>query len=132
MISVYVMIQYRCSACHVTGKELKMLNHETVLGNRIGKGVKQSEMFNYSVYSRLGNNIICFEQKYKNSKMNSTENCHFTAVNKKLAASKAYGIPPATCRSKRSFVKIIFSALNFFMHIFNMSVTYLPCIKRIH
>ena len=78
MISVYVMIQYRCSACHVTGKELKMLTHETVLGNRIGKGVKQSEMFNYSVYSRLGNKIICFEQKYKNSKMNSTENCHFT------------------------------------------------------
>ena len=28
--------------------------------------------------------------------------------------------------------KITFSALNFFMHIFNMSVTYLPCIKRIH
>ena len=29
--------------------------------------------------------------------------------------------------------KIIFSALNFFMHIFNMYVTtYLPCIKRIH
>ena len=28
--------------------------------------------------------------------------------------------------------KIIFSALNFFMHIFNMSVTYLSCIKRIH
>ena len=27
--------------------------------------------------------------------------------------------------------KIIFSALNFFMHIFNMSVTYLPSIKRI-
>ena len=25
-----------------------------------GKGVKQSEMFNYSVYSRLGNNIQLF------------------------------------------------------------------------
>ena len=24
-----------------------------------GKGVKQSEMFNYSVYSRLGNNRYC-------------------------------------------------------------------------
>ena len=28
--------------------------------------------------------------------------------------------------------KIIFSANNFFMHIFNMSVTYLQSIKRIH
>ena len=28
-----------------------------------GKGVKQSEMFNYFVYSRLGNNVYCF-QKY--------------------------------------------------------------------
>ena len=28
--------------------------------------------------------------------------------------------------------KNIFSALNFFMHIFNMSVTYLPCINRIY
>ena len=28
--------------------------------------------------------------------------------------------------------KIIFSALNFFMHIFNMSVTCLPSIKKIH
>ena len=25
-----------------------------------GKGVKQSKMFNYSVYSRLGNNLHCF------------------------------------------------------------------------
>ena len=24
-----------------------------------GKGVKQSKMFNYSVYSRLGNNVVC-------------------------------------------------------------------------
>ena len=24
-----------------------------------GKGVKQSEMFNYSVYSRLGNKLVC-------------------------------------------------------------------------
>ena len=24
-----------------------------------GKGVKQSEMFNYSVYSRLGNKVNC-------------------------------------------------------------------------
>ena len=24
-----------------------------------GKGVKQSEMFNYSVYSRLGNKVTC-------------------------------------------------------------------------
>ena len=28
--------------------------------------------------------------------------------------------------------KFFFSALNFFMHIFSMSVTYLSCIKRIH
>ena len=28
--------------------------------------------------------------------------------------------------------KIIFSDLNFFMHIFNISVTYLPNIKRMH
>ena len=28
--------------------------------------------------------------------------------------------------------KIIFSANNFFIHIFNMSVTYLQSIKRIH
>ena len=53
-------------------------------------------------------------------------------VNNKLAASKAYSIPPAKCRSKScKFVKNYFSALNFFMHIFNMSVTYLSCIKRI-
>ena len=25
-----------------------------------GKGVKQSKMFNYFVYSRLGNNVYCF------------------------------------------------------------------------
>ena len=47
--------------------------------------------------------------------------------NKKLAASEAYSIPPAMCRSKPvNLLKIIFSALNFFMYIFNMSVTYLP------
>ena len=50
--------------------------------------------------------------------------------NKKLAASKAYSIPPAMCRSKPcKFVKNYFSALNFFMHIYDMSVTYLPSIK---
>ena len=27
-----------------------------------GKGVKQSEMFNYYVYSRLGNKLVCFSQ----------------------------------------------------------------------
>ena len=54
--------------------------------------------------------------------------------NKKLAASKAYSIPPPQCAYQNpvNFSKIIFSALNFFMHIFNMSVTYLPTIKRIH
>ena len=58
---------------------------------------------------------------------------HNAYLNKKLAASKAYSIPPARCRSKPcKLVKNIFSALNFFMHIFNMSVTYLPCIKRTH
>ena len=31
-----------------------------------------------------------------------------------------------------NYVKIIFSALKFFMHIFDMSVTYLQSIKRIH
>ena len=25
-----------------------------------GKGVKQSKMFNYSLYSRLSNNLLCF------------------------------------------------------------------------
>ena len=50
--------------CHVTGKQLKMLSHETVHRNRIKlvatkKGVRQSEMFNYFVYSRLGNNKDC-------------------------------------------------------------------------
>ena len=29
-----------------------------------GKGVKQSEMFNYSVYSRLGNNQKCLITLY--------------------------------------------------------------------
>ena len=29
-----------------------------------GKGVKQSEMFNYSVYSRLGNKKNCLSCKY--------------------------------------------------------------------
>ena len=57
----------------------------------------------------------------------------FAFNNKKLAASKAYSIPPARCRSKPcKLVKNSFSALNFFMHIFNMSLTYLPCIKRTH
>ena len=27
------------------------------------EGMKQSEMFNYSVYSRLGNNMYCFHHK---------------------------------------------------------------------
>ena len=52
--------------CHVTGKQLKMLSHETVHRNQIKlvttkKGVKQSEMFNYSVFSRFGNNsFYCY------------------------------------------------------------------------
>ena len=51
--------------------------------------------------------------------------------NKKLAASKAYSIPPPQCADQNpvTLSKIIFSALNFFMHIYNMSVTYLPSIK---
>ena len=35
MISVYVMRLYGCSACHVIGKQLKLLSHETVHRNRI-------------------------------------------------------------------------------------------------
>ena len=31
----YVIRLYSCSACHVTGKQLKMLSHETVHQNRI-------------------------------------------------------------------------------------------------
>ena len=31
-----------------------------------------------------------------------------------------------------SKIVVVFSSLNFLMHIFNMSVTYLPYIKRIH
>ena len=52
--------------------------------------------------------------------------------NKKLAESKAYSIPPAMCISTVypvNLSKIIFSVLNFFMHILHMSVTYLPSIK---
>ena len=30
-----------------------------------GTGVKQSEMFNYSVYSRLGNKSLCDHTKYQ-------------------------------------------------------------------
>ena len=41
--------------------------------------------------------------------------------NKKLAASKTYSKPPTKCRSKSGKLsKIIFSALNFFMHIFSI------------
>ena len=55
------------------------------------------------------------------------------SLNKKLAASKAYSIPPQCAdQNPVNLSKIIFSALNFFKHIFNMSVTYLPCLKRIH
>ena len=50
--------------CHMTGKQLNM-SHETVHRNRIKPVVtenalfKQSEMFNYSVYSRFGNKRQC-------------------------------------------------------------------------
>ena len=40
--------------------------------------------------------------------------------------------PQCAYQNPVNLSKIIFSALNFFMHIFNMSVTYLPSIKKIH
>ena len=40
--------------------------------------------------------------------------------------------PQCAYQNPVNLSKIIFSALNFFMHIFNMSVIYLPSIKRIH
>ena len=58
---------------------------------------------------------------------------HLTRNYKKLAESKAYSIPSQCADGNPvNFSKIIFSALNFFMHIFNISATYLPCIKRMH
>ena len=43
-----------------------------------------------------------------------------------------YTPPQCAYQNPVNLSKIIFSALNFFMHIFNMSVTYLPSIKKIH
>ena len=40
--------------------------------------------------------------------------------------------PQCAYQNPVNLSKIIFSALNFFMPIFNMSVTYLPNIKRMH
>ena len=59
MIFVYVMRYLR--RVPRDWETVKTVSHETVHRNRIKlvateKGVKQSEMFNNSVYSRLGNN----------------------------------------------------------------------------
>ena len=57
----------------------------------------------------------------------SPEQCGHAKNNNKLAASKAYSIPPRCAdQNPVKLSKIIFSALNFFMHIYNMSVANLP------
>ena len=56
-----------------------------------------------------------------------SQSMHCQYYGKHLAVKKIGKVKNAVNLSK-----IIFSALKFFMHIFDMSVTYLQSIKRIH
>ena len=69
--------------------------------------------------------------KFQDSSFNSLKVTVGTTRNWLQAGLTVYP-PQCAYQNPVNLSKIIFSALNFFRHIFNMSVTYLPSIKRIH
>ena len=70
---------------------------------------------------------------FATSMINRSNRQNKTEITRNWLQERLTVYPPQSAdQNPVNLSKIIFSALNFFMHIFNISVTYLSCIKRIH
>ena len=95
-------------------------------------------LFEALFHGRTSNRVLEYlQQSYWVSKYLSilqySSSCHSIPTRNWLQARlTVYPPPQCAYQNPVNLSKLIFSALNFFMHIFNMSVTYLLSIKRIH